>query len=81
MPNKPTSSRDYAKEYREFHGKPEEIKRRSMRNKARRKKGLKKGDPREVDHKTPLSKGGTNSRKNLTIKSRSANRKKGNKNV
>lgn len=81
MPNKPTSSRDYAKEYKDFHGKPEEIKRRSMRNKARRKKGLKKGDPREVDHKRPLSKGGGNSRKNLTIKSRSANRKKGARDV
>tara|TARA_R100000664_G_C2645546_1_gene68527 strand:- start:24 stop:269 length:246 start_codon:yes stop_codon:yes gene_type:complete len=77
MPNKPTSSRDYAKEYKDFHGKPEEIKRRSMRNKARRKKGLKKGDPREVDHKRPLSKGGTNSVNNLKIKSRSSNRKKG----
>ena len=79
MPNKPTSSRDYAKEYKDFHGKPEEDKRRSMRNKARRKKGLKKGDPREVDHRRPLSKGGGNSRKNLMIKSRSANRKKGSK--
>lgn len=46
-------------------------------NKARRKVGLKKGDPREVDHKTPTSKGGTNARNNLTIKSRKANRKKG----
>ena len=46
-------------------------------NKARRKVGLKKGDPREVDHKTPTSKGGTNARSNLAIKSRKANRKKG----
>ena len=38
-----------------------------------------KGDGKEVDHKKPLSKGGTNGRKNLTIKSRTANRRKGSK--
>lgn len=48
-----------------------------MRNKARRKVGLKKGDPREVDHKKPLSKGGGNGKKNLRAVSRSANRRKG----
>jgi 5-methylcytosine-specific restriction endonuclease McrA len=69
-------ARDYKKEYRDFHGKPEQIKKRSMRNKARRKLGLKKGDGKEVDHKKPLSKGGTNSRKNLRITSKKANRKK-----
>jgi len=79
MPNKPTSSRDYRKEYDDFHGNPEQVRLRSLRNKARRKKGLKKGDPREVDHKRPLSKGGTNSVNNLMIKSRSGNRKKGSK--
>jgi 5-methylcytosine-specific restriction endonuclease McrA len=41
--------------------------------------GLKKGDPREVDHKIPLSKGGSNSKKNLRVVSRKTNRKKGNK--
>lgn len=41
--------------------------------------GLKKGDPREVDHKVPLSKGGSNGKKNLRVTSRAANRKKGNK--
>jgi 5-methylcytosine-specific restriction endonuclease McrA len=69
-------ARDYKKEYRDFHGKPEQINKRSMRNKARRKLGLKKGDGKEVDHKKPLSKGGTNSRKNLRITSKKANRKK-----
>ena len=39
----------------------------------------KKGDPREVDHKKPLSKGGGNGRKNLRAVSRKVNRKKGNK--
>lgn len=41
--------------------------------------GLKKGDPREVDHKVPLSKGGSNSKRNLRVVSRTTNRKKGNK--
>jgi len=68
--------RDYKKEYRDFHGKPEQIHRRAARNKARSLLGLKKGDPREVDHKKPLSRGGGNGKKNLRAVSRSTNRKK-----
>ena len=71
--------RDYKKEYDEYHGDPEQIKNRQKRNEARRKKGLKKGDKREVDHKTPLSKGGGNSDKNLRVVSRDCNRKKADK--
>lgn len=71
--------RDYKKEYRDYHGKPEQRKNRSMRNQARRKAGLKPGDKREVDHIKPLSKGGGNGSKNLRAVSRSTNRKKGNK--
>lgn len=71
--------RDYKKEYREYHSKPEQRKKRAMRNKARRIMGLKVGDKREVDHKKPLSKGGSNSKKNLRVVSRTTNRKKGNK--
>lgn len=69
--------RDYKKEYREYGGKPEHIKERSERNKARRMMGLKVGDPREVDHIKPLSKGGSNSKRNLRIVSRKTNRRKG----
>lgn len=69
-------SRDYGKEYRDFHGKPEQIKRRAARNKARSLLGLKKGDGKEVDHKKPLSKGGGNGKKNLRAVSRGTNRKK-----
>lgn len=69
--------RDYKKEYREYGGKPEHIKERSERNKARRMMGLKVGDPREVDHIKPLSKGGSNSKRNLRVVSRKTNRKKG----
>ena len=74
-------ARDYAKEYREYHGKPEQIRNRSKRNGARRlaiKDGLvRKGDGKEVDHIKPLSKGGTNHRKNLRVVSRRENRTKG----
>ena len=71
--------RDFRKEYDDFHGKPEQIKKRAARNKARRLKGLKKGDKREVDHKVPLSKGGSNKKSNLKVKTRKANRRKAGK--
>jgi len=38
--------------------------------------GLKKGDKREVDHKKPLSKGGSNKKSNLRAVSRTTNRRK-----
>lgn len=78
-----TRERDYDKEYLNYHGKPEQIANRAKRNKARREiekevgKSALKG--KEVDHKTPLSKGGSNARSNLQVLSRTANRKKGNK--
>jgi hypothetical protein len=68
--------RDYAKEYREYHGKPEQIAHRAERNAARRELGLKKGDPREADHRVPLSRGGSNERANLRAVSRHENRTK-----
>lgn len=71
--------RDYKKEYREYHAKPSQIKNRAARNKARRVMGLKKGDPREVDHVKALDKGGSNGRSNLRIVSRTTNRRKWNK--
>ena len=47
--------RNYAEEYKNYHGKPEQIKRRNARNVARAimvKKGLvRKGDGKHVDHK------------------------------
>lgn len=33
-------SRDYKKEYKNYHSKPEQIKNRAKRNKARREMGL-----------------------------------------
>lgn len=69
--------RNYVEEYKAFHSKPEQIANRAARNAARRESGLKKGDSREVDHKVPLSKGGSNSKSNLRVVSRATNRAKG----
>lgn len=73
------SKRDYKKEYKDYHSKPAQKKNRNARNKARRDQGLKVGDPREVDHKKPLSQGGSNSKSNQRVVKRSTNRKKGKK--
>jgi len=71
-------TRNYAKEYANYDGTPAVKKKRAARNKARRmleREGVvHKGDGKDVDHKTPLSKGGTTVRSNLTAKPASANR-------
>ncbi len=71
-------TRDYKKEYAEYHGKPEQIKNRAARVKARRimeKTGaVHKGDGKDVDHRVPLSKGGGTSKSNLRVRSVKANR-------
>lgn len=73
-----TYKRDYKAEYKNFHGKPEEIKKRAERVKARRimeKEGaVTKGDGKDVDHKVPLRKGGSTARSNLRVRSVKANR-------
>ena len=69
--------RDYKKEYRDYQGTPEQIKRRSQRNKARRaaaKRGLvRKGDGKEVDHLGYNRKGALNNKRTKVV-SRKANR-------
>ena len=71
-------TRDYKKEYDSYHAKPEQIKNRAQRNKARgmleREGVVRKGDGKDVDHKRPLSKGGTTTRSNIVAKPKSANR-------
>ena len=64
--------RNYAKEYREYQGKPKQIKRRSSRNSARRKVLNGRKSSKDVDHKdgNPMN----NSRGNLRLTSRSKNR-------
>jgi len=69
-------ARDYRKEYDEYHGTPKQRAMRATRNRARRKVGLNVGDAREVDHKKPLSKGGSNGKDNLRTVSQKTNRKK-----
>ena len=72
------ATRDYKKEYAEYHGKPVQIANRAERVKARRmmeKTGAaKKGDGKDVDHIRPLSKGGTSAKTNLRMRSVKANR-------
>lgn len=77
MPYMTNGKRDYKRE-REWEKKngDKRGKERSMRNKARREAGLKVGDPREADHKTPLSEGGSNSKKNVRIVSAKTNANK-----
>lgn len=71
-----TQARDYAKEYREYHSRPEQIKKRSSRNKARAlmiKSGkAHKGDGKDVDHKDRNA--NNNSLKNLRVVSQKKNR-------
>jgi len=70
--------RNYAKEYANYQGKPEQIANRAKRNAARaemEKKGVvKKGDGKDVDHRTPISKGGGNGSGNLRAVPKSQNR-------
>ena len=61
--------RDYKAEYASYDGTEAVKKKRAQRNKARRmleREGVvHKGDGKDVDHKKPLSKGGTTTRSNL----------------
>jgi hypothetical protein len=66
--------RDYKKEYRDYHGTSKQKKLRALRNKANRT--LSPGSGKEVDHKVPLSKGGSNGSSNWRVVSRGTNRKK-----
>jgi len=70
------TARNYAKEYRDYQGTPTQLKRRAERNAARRKMEaagrVHKGDGKDVDHKNHRT--SDNSRSNLRVMSRSANR-------
>ena len=74
----PRKIRDYAAEYKNYDGTEAVKKKRAQRNKARRmleREGIvHKGDGKDVDHKMPLSKGGTTTRSNLRVRPSSANR-------
>ena len=69
-------ARDYGKEYREYHAKPAQKKRRASRNRARtlleRGGRVAPGDGKDVHHKDNNPR--NNSRGNLAVMSRSKNR-------
>lgn len=71
--------RDYRKEYDQYQGKPEQIKRRAQRNAARAeavKKGqAHKGDGKEVDHLGSNRKGPLDNSKTKVV-SRAKNRRR-----
>ena len=69
-------ARNYRKEYDTYHKTPAQRKNNNARHRARYSLKLKPGDKREVDHKNPLSKGGSNKHSNLRLVSRRTNRKK-----
>ena len=72
------ATRNYRREYNAYQGKPEQIANRAKRNAARAemmKRGVvSKGDGKDVDHKTPIVKGGGNGAGNLRAVPKSQNR-------
>ncbi len=83
MPFMKNGKRDYKAELAwEHKHKPQRAKQRAERNRARSEAGLKVGDPRQADHKKPLSEGGARNQKNVRVVSakenmqKEANRKK-----
>ena len=69
--------RPYDKEYAQYQGTPEQIKKRAMRNAARAKLAkagkVHKGDGKDVAHVKAIDKGGKNS-DGVRVESKSANR-------
>jgi len=78
MPYMTNGKRDYKKQYEKYDGKDSVKKDRAKRNGARRmlesEGKVSKGDGKDVDHKKPLSKGGSNGKSNLRVTSKSSNR-------
>lgn len=80
----PSNKKGYMGAYYRAHkakfNSAKERAKRAKRNKARRimvKAGkARKGDGKDVDHKKPLSRGGSNKRSNLRMMARSKNRGK-----
>jgi len=78
MPYMTNGKRDYKKEYAKYHSRDEQIKNRTARTTARRQSNAagttSKGDGKDLDHRTPLSKGGSTAKSNLRVVSASSNR-------
>ncbi len=73
------AERDFKKEYRDYQGTPEQIKRRAQRNAARAKAvkdgKARKGDGKEVDHLGSNRKGALDNSR-VRVVSKRTNRKK-----
>jgi hypothetical protein len=71
-------ARNYDKEYKNYQGSEEQKHNRALRNKARRtalKNGtVHKGDNKDIDHKKPLSKGGSGAMSNTRVQTTHDNR-------
>lgn len=82
MPSSPGYRRDYTQEYKTSKARGEigvgsdspNAKRKRLRRQLEKEGRVHKGDGKDVDHKTPLSKGGSNSKSNARVVSASANR-------
>jgi len=78
MPSSSSYKRAYKQEYKVSQASEKEKKNRAKRNTARRqaeKAGkVSKGDDKDVDHKKPLSKGGSNVKSNRRVVSATKNR-------
>ena len=78
MPSSPNYKRNYKQEYANYQGTSEQKKNRAKRNTARSQAAaagkVKKGDGKDVDHKKPLSKGGSNKVTNHRVVAASTNR-------
>ena len=74
---KPNGDRDYKRELAwEKKKKPNRVKDRAERNRARAEAGLKVGDSRQADHTKPLTEGGARNQSNVRVISGAANMKK-----
>jgi 5-methylcytosine-specific restriction endonuclease McrA len=71
-------ARNYRQEYDRYQGTPEQRKKNNARKRARyamEKAGkVKEHDGKDVDHVTPIAKGGGNGMKNLRVTTKSKNR-------
>lgn len=78
MPYTTNGKRDYKKEYRLYHSRPEQIRNRTARTTARRQANAAgithKGDGKDIDHRIPLSQGGSTGKSNQRVVSASTNR-------
>jgi len=77
LPFQKNGVRQYKRELAwEHKKKPNRVKDRAERNRARKEAGLKVGDPRVADHKKELVRGGSNNPSNIRIVSAQTNNKK-----